>query len=42
MKNFSVSIVGMGYVGLCTAVGFASKENSIIAVDNDPEKMDSL
>jgi UDPglucose 6-dehydrogenase len=42
MKNFLVSIIGMGYVGLCTAVGFASKENTVIAVDNDPAKVDSI
>ena len=42
MRNFSISIVGMGYVGLCTAVGFASKENNVIAVDKDPEKVDSI
>jgi UDPglucose 6-dehydrogenase len=42
MKNFPISIIGMGYVGLCTAVGFASKGNKIIAVDNDPEKVNSI
>ena len=42
MKNFRISIIGMGYVGLCTAVGFASKKNNIIAVDNDTEKIASI
>jgi len=42
MNNFTISIIGMGYVGLCTAVGFASKGNKIIAVDNDPEKVNSI
>ena len=42
MSKFSISIVGMGYVGLCTAVGFTSKGNKVIAVDNDPEKVDSI
>jgi UDPglucose 6-dehydrogenase len=42
MKKFPISIIGMGYVGLCTAVGFASNCYKIIAVDNDPEKVNSI
>jgi UDPglucose 6-dehydrogenase len=34
-----ISIIGMGYVGLCTAVGFASKKSKIIAVEKDIEKL---
>lgn len=39
MKKPKISIVGTGYVGLCTAVGFASKDYSVIAVDNDAQKI---
>ncbi len=42
MGQRHISVVGMGYVGLCTAVGFASKGNKILAVDKDPEKIDSI
>jgi len=38
MTSQSVSIVGTGYVGLCTAVGFASKGYKVIASTHDPEK----
>jgi UDPglucose 6-dehydrogenase len=37
-----ISIVGMGYVGLCTAIGFASKGYNVIAVDKDPKKVESI
>ena len=42
MTTFTVSIIGMGYVGLCTAVGFASKGNKVVTVDNNQEKVSSI
>jgi UDPglucose 6-dehydrogenase len=38
----NISIVGMGYVGLCTAAGFASKGARIVATDKDQQKVDSI
>ena len=38
MTSESISIIGLGYIGLCTAVAFASKEYTVIAVDKDSEK----
>jgi UDPglucose 6-dehydrogenase len=38
LKKKSISVIGAGYVGLCTAVGFASKGYRVIASDVDPEK----
>jgi UDPglucose 6-dehydrogenase len=38
MKTFQISIVGTGYVGLSTAVGFASKGYGVIASTHDQEK----
>lgn len=38
MKNFQISIVGTGYVGLSTAVGFASRDYSVVASTHDREK----
>jgi UDPglucose 6-dehydrogenase len=40
--NQCISVVGIGYVGLCTAVGFASKGYKVIAADKDPEKVFSI
>jgi UDP-glucose 6-dehydrogenase len=42
MGQQRISVVGIGYVGLCTAVGFASKEYKVIASDHDPEKVTSI
>jgi UDPglucose 6-dehydrogenase len=42
MKKHSISIVGTGYVGLCTAIGFASKGYRVITSTHDPEKVDSI
>jgi UDPglucose 6-dehydrogenase len=42
MTTFRVSIIGMGYVGLCTAVGFANKGNKTVTVDNNQEKVSSI
>ncbi|MEM1540673.1 MAG: UDP-glucose/GDP-mannose dehydrogenase family protein [Candidatus Bathyarchaeia archaeon] len=40
MAKQTISIIGLGYVGLCTAVGFASKGYNLITVDNDPKKVE--
>lgn len=37
-----ISIVGAGYVGLATGVGFASMGNSVICVDSDGAKVEKL
>jgi UDPglucose 6-dehydrogenase len=34
-----ISVIGVGYVGLCTAVGLASKGYSVLACDIDSEKI---
>ncbi len=34
-----ISIIGVGYVGLCTAVGLASKGYSVVACDIDQDKI---
>lgn len=34
-----ISVIGVGYVGLCTAVGLASKGYPVIACDIDPDKI---
>lgn len=39
MKKPAISVIGVGYVGLCTAVGFASQGYSVIASDIDEEKI---
>jgi len=38
MKKPRISVMGIGYVGLCTAVGFASKRYQVIASTHDAEK----
>jgi UDPglucose 6-dehydrogenase len=38
MKKQSISVLGIGYVGLCTAVGFASKGYNVIASTHNAEK----
>lgn len=38
VKRPRISIMGIGYVGLCTAVGFASKKYSVVAVTHNAEK----
>jgi UDPglucose 6-dehydrogenase len=38
MKKQSISVLGIGYVGLCTAVGFASKGYTVTASTHNAEK----
>ncbi|RLJ10342.1 MAG: UDP-glucose 6-dehydrogenase [Candidatus Aenigmatarchaeota archaeon] len=37
-----ISVIGSGFVGLSTGVGFAKKENDVILVDNDREKVNKI
>jgi UDP-glucose 6-dehydrogenase len=39
LKKPSISVVGAGYVGLCTAVGLASKGYTVTASDSDDQKV---
>jgi UDPglucose 6-dehydrogenase len=41
-KQPKISVIGTGYVGLCTAVGFASKGYRVIACDVDEEKITKI
>ena len=38
MTKPKISVLGIGYVGLCTAVGFASKGYNVVASTHDAEK----
>lgn len=38
MTKPKISVIGVGYVGLCTAVGFASKGYNVVASDVDAKK----
>ena len=42
MTQQRISIAGTGYVGLCTAAGFASKGYRVIASNHDREKASSI
>ena len=42
MEKPKISVIGAGYVGLCTAVGFASKGYSVVACDVDEEKITKI
>lgn len=42
MDSRSISIVGTGYVGLCTAVGFATRNRKVIASTHDEKKALSI
>jgi UDPglucose 6-dehydrogenase len=42
LKKPSISVVGAGYVGLCTAVGFASKGYTVTACDVDEQKISKI
>jgi UDPglucose 6-dehydrogenase len=37
-----ISVIGVGYVGLCTAVGFASKGYNVVACDVDEAKIEKI
>jgi len=39
VERLKVSVIGVGYVGLCTAVGFASKGYSVVCSDVDAAKV---
>ncbi len=41
-KTGSVSIVGLGYVGLCTAATFAAKRFKTLGIDIDTERVDKI
>ena len=40
--SLSVSIIGMGYVGLCTAATFASRGISTIGIDIDEDRIEQI
>jgi len=42
MKPHRLSIIGTGYVGLCTEVGFASRAYKVIASTHSREKATSI
>ncbi|MCW4005715.1 MAG: UDP-glucose/GDP-mannose dehydrogenase family protein [Candidatus Bathyarchaeota archaeon] len=42
MNKPRISVIGVGYVGLCTAVGFASKGYDVIASDVVSEKINKI
>lgn len=42
MALYRLSIVGTGYVGLCTAVGFASKGYDVITSTHNPKKAELI
>lgn len=42
MVRPKISVIGVGYVGLCTAVGFASKGYSVLACDVDEKKIEKI
>ncbi|MCU1248845.1 MAG: UDP-glucose 6-dehydrogenase [Edaphobacter sp.] len=37
-----IAVIGVGYVGLVSAACFAEIGHEVIAVDNDPDKVDRL
>jgi UDPglucose 6-dehydrogenase len=37
-----ISVIGAGYVGLVTAAGFAEVGNSVICVENQPDRLNAL
>lgn len=41
-NNKAISIIGLGVVGLTTAVGFALKGHRVIGIDIDPQKVISI
>lgn len=42
MYQPKISIIGAGYVGLCTAAGLASKGYHVIAIEVDPQKAQKI
>jgi UDPglucose 6-dehydrogenase len=42
LKKPRISVIGVGYVGLCTAVALASKGYSVLACDVDEEKISKI
>jgi UDPglucose 6-dehydrogenase len=42
LKKPKISVLGIGYVGLCTAVGFATKGYHVIASTHDTEKASKI
>ena len=42
MEKPKISVLGIGYVGLCTAVGFASQKYAVIASTHDAEKAEKI
>jgi UDPglucose 6-dehydrogenase len=42
LKKPRISVIGVGYVGLCTAVGLASKGYNVIASEVDAEKANKI
>jgi UDP-glucose 6-dehydrogenase len=38
-KNKTISVIGLGVVGLTTAIGFALKGHKVIGIDIDEEKV---
>ncbi len=42
MEKPIISVIGVGYVGLCTAVGLASKGYKVVASDVDNEKVEKI
>ena len=38
----NINIIGLGFVGLTTALGFASKKNKIICVEKNPSRLNSI
>jgi UDPglucose 6-dehydrogenase len=41
-KRPRISVMGIGYVGLCTAVGFANKRNRVLASTHDADKASKI
>jgi UDP-glucose 6-dehydrogenase len=41
-KKPKISVIGVGYVGLCTAVGLASKGYTVFACDIDEAKIGKI
>lgn len=42
MEKLKVSVIGTGYVGLGTAVSFATKGFTVLASDSDPQKVTQI